>query len=210
MNNPANWKSDPATVDALFSMFLNLFPAVTADMRQVANARAILLAVFAGVPGDAQGALAFDRASLDAAVHPLDRLEAGQATADDLACLGAAYSGFKLAAGAVPLERCMRVERTRPKHERAQRDQWLRRALWVLVPDAKSRTELFAMLLQHWNRFLAGPLWRAWRDDEQPPEGVAELHMALFHASRLNKGAALTSERQLRNLFGSEFESQFP
>ena len=53
-----------------------------------------------------------------------------------------------------------------------------------------------------WARFVTGPLWREWRNDDEPPAGASKLNAALFMASRYHRSSATGTlgVRQLRRI----------
>ena len=107
---------------------------------------------------------------------------------------------FLRADGTVPLEQCLRLPKSEEAQRLARRNRALRRAA-RLLPRESLRATCIALEL-NWSRFVVGPMWRAWRDDDAPPEGTAGLYCALFDASRAHRSSArgTLGVRQLRTI----------
>lgn len=132
------------------------------------------------------------------------RVAAGQATADDLAWLRAAFAAWIAAEGAVSLERCARLPAS-PGHLRiALRDQALVAAADELEREqpASSRAELAQRLRQALALYAGGGDYRAWRHARELPEGVSPLRAALHQALR-HSGTRLLSVRQVERVLAA-------
>lgn len=141
--------------------------------------------------------------------HPLERFRDGRESPQDLQAMRSAIQAWYRAGGKVPLEQCLRLPRTTRQHETTQRNEWLNKAAALLLTSCSTRHQLTQTLSAEWNAFLLGNLWRGWRDDGEPPPGVAPINEALFHASRLNRGQSLTA-KQLSNVLGNFLSLKFP
>lgn len=86
-------------------------------------------------------------------------------------------------------------KRTAPAVRRFLRDLYLERAHRLFDGDTRG-------FLQAWEAFVARGPYKTWRDDEQPPEGAADLHVCLFHATKLNRGETLC-EKHLAAVVGT-------
>jgi hypothetical protein len=117
-----------------------------------------------------------------------ERAAAGDRSDDVFTWLTGGLQAWLRADGEVSLERCLRLPRSRDAQRRARRDRALRRAA-QLVPRLTARATYIALETE-WGRFVCGPLWAAWRDDDEPPAGTSELHRLLFIASREHRSSA--------------------
>ena len=140
---------------------------------------------------------------MSAGLPILKRLATGQATAADIEQLGRWAGVFLRAGGSLPMERCFQLPQTLGQHEKCERDQWLEIAAAILIDcGAPSAEQVKKRLAVEWDGFLRENLWKSYRDDGRPPQGINRFTEALFMASRLNKGRAL-SARHIGNVLGN-------
>lgn len=136
----------------------------------------------------------------------LQRLAQRTPTPEDLRVLSEVAAGVLRDQGeGPPIERRLRIP-TAAEWRKAERDDWIRSAARALgrqpTPTARRR-ELFTA----WQRFTAGALWDAWRDDGRPPEDASALHRALFHAHVLNDHEVL-SEKQIGRVLDGQTSTE--
>lgn len=145
-----------------------------------------------------------------AGVDPVEmvlRFATGTATPSDLKMFGRACRNWIDSNGGLALERCLHLPNTPEKFRLMQRDQWLCEAL-KLIPE-KSLQAACNRLDHEWSEFLARGLWRACRDDPEPPESASPLSRCLFFASRFNRGQNLEA-KQIKRVAGHVFTFQCP
>lgn len=140
-----------------------------------------------------------------AAVVRVVRIATGSETEQDLDCLHRAARVWLESNGGVPFERCLRLPTTPDAFRRMQRDVWLCEAAKLI--NAQSDWEVSTRLFEKWNTFLSRGIWREIRDDPEPPSAIPRLELALFFASRLNRGRSL-GERQLYRITRQVFQKK--
>lgn len=130
----------------------------------------------------------------------LDRVADGCATAADLAWLAGGLTAWRVARGAIPLERALRLPSAPARLRQAERNRWLAHAarqLATINPGAGPE-QLHAEL-----KNFARSAWPAWRGNSLPPPGSSRLRESMFHALRLGRGRVL-SVKQLRRIVGTK------
>lgn len=133
------------------------------------------------------------------------RMAAGAATEADLRALAKAARAWMDNNGCVPWERCMGLPTTPNAFRVMQRDLWLATAAGHI--PAASAWAAATQLTEAWESFLSRGPWREWRDDAAPPPDAAPLSVALFFASRFNRGESL-GERHVNRIIRQTFEAK--
>lgn len=124
------------------------------------------------------------------------RMAAGAPTAGDVRTVCGGFARWL--AEEVPLEHALALPSNFDARRRLLRD-------WWIVEAAKSFDDprpwpRAVALTEAWNTFLSRGPWRRCRDDPQPPVGMDARLVALFWASRLNRGQSLDPRHILRIL----------
>lgn len=140
-------------------------------------------------------------------VDMMYRLAAGGGiTNSDLSHLQQAAKAWINSSGGVSLERSLRIPATPEKHRQSQRNRWLVEAI-KLLPEyhqprsEKSKQAVVDRLEQEWNEFVARGMWRAHRDDSDPPSNTPPLSRCLFFATSLNRGKTLEAKQIKRQVW---------
>lgn len=124
------------------------------------------------------------------------RVAAGEFDHALLERLRSGFTAFVDAAGAVPLERCLRLPRSTKKFRKMQRDRWL--VDLARATEATSSWGRAVAVSEQLDAFLSRGPWRAWSDLKDPPPGTSNLRTALFYVAQFNDGRGLDPRTVLR------------
>lgn len=113
------------------------------------------------------------------------------------------FAAWVRSGGAVPLERCLGLPKTRFQSKLRTRDHWLGYAAMLL--DKGSTWATAVALADELETFVSRGPWRVWQALEGPPADASELRTALFFATKANDGKTL-SERHLARVIGHVFK----
>ena len=139
-------------------------------------------------------------AALPAAQNQFDRAQRiarGEMDAHDAEWLSKGFAAFLAGAGAVPLERCLRLPRNDSALRRASRNHWLCRAWETLATELSPwrRSEKLAAAV----RDFKSRQWPRWRALEHAPSHATKLELALYNAFRAHERVPCTA-MQLHNI----------
>lgn len=140
--------------------------------------------------------------------------DGSEITNSDLLHLRNAAKAWMTSSGDIPIERCLRLPQTPEKYRISQRNRHLCEAIKLLPEYHRPRSEksnqaVIDRLESEWNAFASRGMWRACRDDSEPPKDASPISRCLFFATSLNRGETLTA-RQIKRHVGHVFHWKCP
>jgi hypothetical protein len=140
-------------------------------------------------------------------VEPLElarRVASGLFDATVLDILSRGFTAFLNAEGDVPLERCLRIPKSKTRFRLAQRNYWLSEVAKTMEEVSSSEWGLAIAVSKEISTFIDRGAWRHWRQLNDPPAGTSNLRVALFYTAKLNEGKPL-SAKQVSRVVGHVF-----
>lgn len=135
----------------------------------------------------------------------VDRVVKGAIDDDALRWVRCGFQTWIRSEGAIPLERCLNLPRTRKQRQRLRRDDAIRDAARLLKDELKGPTAyaLAQEVAARLNEFIERGIWRRWRELGAPPEQHSKLRATLFTVAQCNEGETL-SVRQLQRILDND------